>query len=546
MDILTSPPTASSGGRRNTTYDDSLFGDNDCELDGICFDLGVQHNHDGLKNNNLSWCMSGSSSNSSCCSLCRLPAVSEAGEEESKLELELLPIDDDARMNQHHQATTKPIEVTVPHASDQVPTSSTSCVCCTGSECEDAFKLPQSISIPSCLDPLSHSSSVLQAKKAITNADDASISSSTNHPDYLSSGFLHDDALCHIVKFLDVPSLVQLRECNTKLCSVATKNTSGWTDHCHSLWGQKANVCSAARELLAQSISKACTDDDESSSSLAMKAYKLSVTDATERQEVSLDEICYDNNASSSSHQDGIIWSFRFKESAGRDWTSWDPWWNHRDARKLVFLKDGSIKQVYPQGVTPSVVTHNGTPLYDVFSERTVQRDGVDVPAPRIEMKWRMVKRPLDMPARAEGAYVRITVGGRDVPTYVVRRSPTGNWGFILESCWGVYASFELAPKAQPEQRSRRRLRRTRNGSMWVNEESDDEDDEIERERMRNVRRRIDTFMEESAMTIHQNGYSQWREALLYNIGAVSLPEGDDADAGDEFDAAWQNAMRMR
>ena len=71
-------------------------------------------------------------------------------------------------------------------------------------------------------------------------------------------------------------------------------------------------------------------------------------------------------------------------------------------------------------------------------------------------------------------------------------------------------------------------------------------DDEIERERMRNVRRRIDTFMEESAMTIHQNGYSQWREALLYNIGAVSLPEGGDADAGDEFDAAWQNAMRMR
>ena len=547
MDLLPkSPPTASSGGKRNTTYVDSLFGENDCELDGICFDLGEQHNHDGLRSNNLSWCMSGSS-NSSCCSLCRLPAVSEAGEEESKLDLELLPIDDDARIDQDQASKPKLKEVTVHHTSDQVPTSGTSCVCCTGGGFEDAFKLPQSISIPSCLDPLSSSSSsVLQAKKAVTKLDDVSVSSSTNHPDYLSSGFLPDDALCHIVKFLDVPSLVQLRECNTKLCSVATKNTAGWTDHCNSLWKQKANVCSAARELLALSTSKACTDDDESSSSLAMKAYKLSVTDATQRQEVSLDEICFDNNATSSSHQDGIIWSFRFKESAGRDWTSWDPWWNHRDARKLVFLKDGSIKQVYPQGVTPSVVTHNGTSLYDVFSERTVQRDGVDVPAPRIEMKWRMVKRPLDMPARAEGAYVRITVGGRDVPTYVVRRSPTGNWGFILESCWGVYASFELAPKAKPEQRSRRRLRRTRNGSMWVNEESDDEDNEIERERMRNVRRRIDTFMEESAMTIHQNGYSQWREALLYNIGAVTLPEGGDGDAGDEFDAAWQNAMLMR
>jgi hypothetical protein len=65
-------------------------------------------------------------------------------------------------------------------------------------------------------------------------------------------------------------------------------------------------------------------------------------------------------------------------------------------------------------------------------------------------------------------------------------------------------------------------------------EDSDTEsgdDGELERERMRHVRRRIDLFLEESAMT--QDGYSQWREALLYNIGAVTLPEGNDNETDE-------------
>jgi len=34
----------------------------------------------------------------------------------------------------------------------------------------------------------------------------------------------------------------------------------------------------------------------------------------------------------------------------------------------------------------------------------------------------------------------------------------------------------------------------------------------------------------------------QWREALLYNYGAVSLPEGEGATA--EFDRVWSQAVR--
>jgi len=373
--------------------------------------------------------------------------------------------------------------------------------------------------------------------------------------DYLSTGFLPDDALCDIVQFLGVSSLVRLRECNRKLRDVASHNSAGWKKHCTSLWSSKANICSTARELLDESDK--ANNIKEESKHAAMEAYKLAFTDAATRNEISMEEICFDG---SPNKEQGIIWSFRFKESAGRDWTSWDPWWNRREARKLVFLRDGTIMQVYPKGVEGSQTYQIGnTTLYEVFSERTLQQDGNYVPAPRIELKWRFVKRPLDLASRPLGAYVRISVGGRDVPTYVVRRSPNGNWGFILESCWGVYASYELAPQTVTSLYSgrnrRRRLRRTRNGSRWVDvEDSDneggvDEDsghedsDEVERERMRNVRRRIDLFVEESSMT--QDGYSQWREALLYNIGAVTLPEGNE-DASGEFDIAWQNAMMMR
>jgi hypothetical protein len=36
---------------------------------------------------------------------------------------------------------------------------------------------------------------------------------------------------------------------------------------------------------------------------------------------------------------------------------------------------------------------------------------------------------------------------------------------------------------------------------------------------------------------------SQWREALLYNYGAVSLPEGEHAEA--EFDRVWNRSLLL-
>jgi len=490
---------------------DSLFDNDDGEgtLPGssVCFNLGVKRvvSTENRRCIVTSWCQS---SFSSCCSLCLPPEVSEDRGDDTNLHglsdsatyLSKPNVCNDSNaliplfIASVDEMTCTPT-VTASFCSKQYPMPGRG---------EDFFRVPiKSISIPrSCFDPSPLSS---------------------NCPDYSSPSSLPDDALRLIVTFLDVASICSLRECNRKLCDLVSKDCKGWTDRCTSLWSRKANVCSAARDLLEKS-SKVGKEGPSSSTCTAMEAFKLSVVDAANRKEISIEEFCFD----ASSDKAGAIWSFRFKERAGRDWTSWDPWWNQQEARKLVFLRDGTMKQVYPRGARGASKSRNGTLLFDVFSERTIREDDTEVPAPLIEMKWRFVTRPLDLPDRPEGAYVRITVGGRDVPTYVVHRSPNGNWGFILESCWGMYASFAMAPRLLPLPV----IGRTRPGSRWVNGEDNviesGEDGELERERMRHVRRRIDLFLEESAMT--QDGYSQWREALLYNIGAVTLPEGNGSE----------------
>lgn len=491
-----------------------------------------------------------------CCSLCRLPEVSEAGDSSAAeilsgngtvattsdtLMLASLPASPrhESTADDDDEALLRGAAGLLQKLSNQDKPSGKLFSFCWEPAVNDPL-VPLSITIPrGRIGPGSKGKALIRDVIEVS-----ALSTSIDNTDYLTN-FLPDDTLCSVFKFLDVKSLLHMRECNRKLRSAASSNNAGWSDHCSNLWSRKANVCSRARFLLAQATQQRSIS--YLTRNIAMEAYKTSVVDAATRKEVSLEELCYDE----SPHKGGPIWSFRFKESAGSDWTSWDPWWNGKQARKLVFLRDGSILQLQPEGKTAPCRVHNGVPLYDVFSERTAHRDGVDVIPPRIELKWRFVQRPLDLPARPEGAYIRITVGGRDVPTYVVRRSPNGNWGFILESCWGVYASFDLAPRGSVSSpmSSRRRLRRTRNGTRWVNVDDSDseESDEDGRDNTRNVRRRTDLHVEESAMVV--TGHSQWREALLYNIGAVELPEGNNDSSEQEereFNNVWRNSRMIR
>lgn len=320
---------------------------------------------------------------------------------------------------------------------------------------------------------------------------------------------LPNEIICNILSCLDVTSLLQSRCLNRSFRTLASQGSAGWENLCHNLWQQKVHVSPEAQEH---------TDP--------MAAYRLSVEDARNRDFVRPEELLFDPATKT-----GTVWSFRFKESAGSDWTSWDPWFLGQPCRKLVFLEDGSCKEYRTENEEEEANLEDPP-----FSERMG-----NLFDPPMSMGWRFITKPLDMPARPTGSYIRFSVGGREVPTYCVRRSPTKNWGFIMESCWGVYASFEL-PKRVPTTTTRRRrqvrLRRTQDTlGNWFNvevETTDDEfsEDEEEESSSTGTARLLvddDTFVVTSGL--------QWREAFMYNFGARALPEGEDALA--EFERAY-------
>lgn len=410
-------------------------------------------------------------------------------------------------------------------------------------------------------------------------------------PDRLTTSFMPDEVVTRATSFLDVQSLLQLRVTCRVMRDLASRDEAGWYEACRRLWRTKANICQEALDMFESNgvrqmrkkrrrrLNKSPVRSSSSSRSIsvarrsygAMGAYRVSSTDAKERDTITMEELCYDGIESSPSpsslsssgnakppsrkrlfveetfhHENGEdqkvnphsghsyhgpVFSFRFKEAAGADWTTWDPWWNEKEARAMVFLKDGTVKQIVPRNAlrqpsdendyntntcNDAVVDednrirdedrNNGYVICSPFS------DGLDVTEssnrmavgirdnrrPKIEIRWRFVSDPIDMPSRPEGAYIRLTVGNRDVPTYVVRRSPTGNWGFCLESCWGLFASFELP--------------------LNNDHHSNGADNDVDV-----------ALLQDSALSVTSS--VQWREAILYNHGAVTLPEGTVAAA---------------
>lgn len=274
---------------------------------------------------------------------------------------------------------------------------------------------------------------------------------------------LPDDLMCHVTRFLDALSLCRLEICNTRLQRIMTLPEAGWTLQCRQLWSDKVHVCPSARALLSNPDLKHS----------AKQAYRQSTIDAKHRNHIHITELCYDPET-----QLGTVWRFRFKESAGQDWTMTDPWYRGEPCRRMVLLRNGMVRQYCDKAPL------NHSPDFG-------QAHLVDPPRP---MTWRFLTRPMDLPERPAGSYLRFTVAGRDIPTYSVRRSPTHNWGFVMESCWGLYASFELPP-------------------------------------------RVDDKNPLADAHLIITNERQWREAFLYNVGARTLPEGDEATV--EFDRAW-------
>jgi hypothetical protein len=544
------------------------------------------------------------------------------------------------------------------------------------------FKLVAAVGNHSSSSSSSSSSKRSAADKNNVQNESHKCSSNNNNGnnDHLKSGPtmdllspLPEDMLCRITSFLDARSLLQMRTINRSFHVQAARNAAGWDNLCTELWKEKIHVCAeaihmhsmrtgindnrsavnvdrhgswstAASGITAQQPERGSISINNSihNNNSSLTAYKLSLHDSQNRHHVSRQELCYDVDTMT-----GTVWSFRFKESAGSDWTVQDPWYNGLPCRKMVFLPDGSVKQYIPAAVTTTTTTetatsgasgntlssatastrndgtvlphhhpphplhqphplHHQPPPQQLFHDRPGPNFGhvhqriagsaasasaasplaAGMPTlvdPHMTMTWRFLTRPMDLPTRETGSYVRFSVGGRDVPTYSVRRSPTGNWGFVMESCWGIYASFELPAiqvaaaaaaavnataavnasntnnnysrhhrGAVRQERTRRRLRRTENGAVWVDEAEDEEEDDAHAAIHNNIsgpdadiaginareRARIDgeASLREDASLLITNEI-QWREAFLYNVGARVLPEGDEA--ADEFDRAW-------
>jgi hypothetical protein len=357
---------------------------------------------------------------------------------------------------------------------------------------------------------------------------------------------LPEDVLTRITGFLDAKSLSRGLGCvNRTYRGLCGRNEAGWDHLCLDRWRDKVHVAAAA---LAEPDRR--------------RAYRLSVQDARERNHVTEDEFCYNPDTGR-----GTVWSFRFKESAGSDWTSHDPWYQGRPARKMVFLKDGSVREFVPaadrqqqqqlllQGeslvasaaaaaAAGGAAVHHDPQHDDPLQLLDEERRGFVLQPPHfggqtgtivdppMQMSWRFLRRrPMDLPGRPFGSYVRFTVGGRDVPTYAVRRSPTGNWGFVMESCWGVYASFELPPRRHHHLARRRpsTTQQSEGGVVWIDDDGGGDDND---EHETNVQ---DNLLQDESLQLTNE--IQWREAFLYNVGARVLPEGDEAT--DEFDRAW-------
>lgn len=328
---------------------------------------------------------------------------------------------------------------------------------------------------------------------------------------------LPDELTCNIASYLDIPSLLQsFGRVSTTFRELSTRNNAGWEGHCSTLWSRKAHVPNWARAMVSEQG--------------AIYAYHLSVEDSVIRQEIEEHELCFDPKTGT-----GFVWDFRFKENAGPQWTQFDPWFAGGKARRMVFLRNGTVQQIEE---TEQVSQFTLVPPFSTAFES----DGQEAPA-SLDFKWRFIQRPMDLPIRKMGAYIRLTVDGREVPTYVVHRSRAGDWGFVIESCWGVYSSTLLPPKQPcarfaiyPHSIARIRFRRTHEWERLFDvgrNENEIEDTSPSINSLERVDADDTSFFVSTRL--------QWREALLYNSGCSRLPEGEGATA--EFDRVWEQSI---
>mmetsp|Transcript_55675 Transcript_55675/g.162801 ORF Transcript_55675/g.162801 Transcript_55675/m.162801 type:complete len:345 (+) Transcript_55675:114-1148(+) len=214
-------------------------------------------------------------------------------------------------------------------------------------------------------------------------------------------------ALEEVLEWLPISGLVPLLRSAPKLRLLVDSPVS-WQRRCVALWRDKVYVSPQSRDLLAQGR--------------AMQAVQRSIEDLR-RNSITAEELC------------SMVWSCRMKGSAGKSWTSNDPWWNGWAAQRRRFTDSGEVlKPGSAEGAwEPCVIDGEATRWY--FPSWVPEWAEEDSTPGR---SHRPVARPIP-----EGSRIKID----DYPTHLVWRHPM-NWGFVLDSPWSVMTSFELPSRA--------------------------------------------------------------------------------------------------
>mmetsp|Transcript_30053 Transcript_30053/g.33569 ORF Transcript_30053/g.33569 Transcript_30053/m.33569 type:complete len:247 (+) Transcript_30053:529-1269(+) len=109
-------------------------------------------------------------------------------------------------------------------------------------------------------------------------------------------------------------------------------------------------------------------------------------------------------------------WNFRYKATAGSGWTELDPWWSGRAPLIVRYAPNGDLERL------------DNEPL---------KREAW------ASFKWRFVKSTAGKKG-PKGSFIQIG----HFPAYVVSRHKD-NWGFMLQSCWVIFTSWNMPLKPE-------------------------------------------------------------------------------------------------
>ena len=193
------------------------------------------------------------------------------------------------------------------------------------------------------------------------------------------------DLLSLVASHLDLPALGNLGSVDVFYRDALSEHTNDiWEAICSETFAGKVHIAPEVIQLRANGR--------------AREALKLALIDSRREALTEAELTSFD-------------WCFRFKAAAGPGWLEDDPYWQGSEPARVEFNGAGGISA-------------RGFPMLE-------QR--------RLRWTWALGRGPF-------GSHVQLTVDGARVPTYVVSRHPS-NWGWLMQSCWVLYTSFDMPPK---------------------------------------------------------------------------------------------------